>query len=804
MAFDIVTYAILKAYIDANSGGGTGGTTNYPDLRNKPKINSIELVGDKTSTELGFSLVSTTGDYNDLSNLPIKLTKLSELQNDMGFITNTVDNLINYYKKTEVYTKVETNDLINGISTLRVMIVDSLPTTNISTNVIYLIKVNDTSVYEQWMYIGGAWANLGSTEIDLNNYYTKTQTNNLLAGKVDKVTGKQLSDENFTSTEKAKLANLQFYTLPAATPTRLGGVMPDGVTSVTDSFGKLTIRFPTPPSEINDATTSTDKTWSSSKISTELAAINRDGATIADNVINDYQTWSSKKIDEELAKKPSIDDTTISTTKTWSSDKISKDINVVDDIAKNINYAQKTVNKRGTKQLIDNKVTFNINTATTSGAAVITLINQEVVLNSEISNYDYLNFTSGFDGVITIKSDTKIAVKDIVYNNSNTINEANGSVFSLMTSLLTSTSGAYGAFHLIARGWFKTPTVFFLHSIGNPLPTNQNWYKVFSIDLITGVDVESVTIDPVNYVNTTEGIEDSPVGSLIAMMGKTAPKHYLICDGTTYNIADYPYLAQYFKEQHGISNYFGGDGVATFAVPDSRNLFIRGYHGDKTDKLSGEIGIHQEATRIPRINPYGSGTNYVLSVDYENAGQNNSISEYDKVLSKTGRIYKDITLTPIITNNTTSIYAHTTRPENMAALYCIKYEPTYFMSIQGLMEESTLWEGSKVLLCDKDSITFTNESVTFSNNINNYDMIRIIYYWHRTSDNLSLVPSHVDLLPMEDTPIFGLQYNYTMMLRCEMNGNILKFINSISSNRGNTTGNAIKVGKVIGIKYKTS
>lgn len=34
---------------------GEPGTTNYNDLENKPKINGIELVGNKTSEELGLA-----------------------------------------------------------------------------------------------------------------------------------------------------------------------------------------------------------------------------------------------------------------------------------------------------------------------------------------------------------------------------------------------------------------------------------------------------------------------------------------------------------------------------------------------------------------------------------------------------------------------------------------------------------------------------------------------------------------------------------------------------------------------------
>lgn len=77
-----------------------------------------------------------------------------------------------------------------------------------------------------------------------------------------------------------------------------------------------------------------------------------------------------------------------------------------------------------------------------------------------------------------------------------------------------------------------------------------------------------VTIDPVEYVDSTKGIEDTPVGEIIRTLGYKTPKHYLACDGSVYNIADYPHLAQYFKDNFGSSNAFGGDGTTTFAVPD--------------------------------------------------------------------------------------------------------------------------------------------------------------------------------------------------------------------------------------------
>ena len=41
-----------------SSGGGSGGTTNYNALNNKPKINGVTLSGDKTLKELGIDTLT--------------------------------------------------------------------------------------------------------------------------------------------------------------------------------------------------------------------------------------------------------------------------------------------------------------------------------------------------------------------------------------------------------------------------------------------------------------------------------------------------------------------------------------------------------------------------------------------------------------------------------------------------------------------------------------------------------------------------------------------------------------------------
>lgn len=125
-----------------------------------------------------------TIDYNDLKNKP---TKLSDFINDGVFITNTVNDLINYYTKSQTYTKEEINNLVSVIPKFDIDVVSELPTENISSTTIYLLPSNSSAndMYKEYIYVNNNWELLGIQKIDLTDYYNKTEINTLLSSKVN-------------------------------------------------------------------------------------------------------------------------------------------------------------------------------------------------------------------------------------------------------------------------------------------------------------------------------------------------------------------------------------------------------------------------------------------------------------------------------------------------------------------------------------------------------------------------------------------------------------------------------------------
>lgn len=114
-------------------------------------------------------------------------TKLSDLNNDVGFITASTNNLINYYTKTNTYTKAEVNSLIQTIPHFEIQVVSTLPSTGVY-GVLYLVPSQETAsqnLYDEYIWAKSSpssttygWEKLGTASLDLANYATKTWVEN--------------------------------------------------------------------------------------------------------------------------------------------------------------------------------------------------------------------------------------------------------------------------------------------------------------------------------------------------------------------------------------------------------------------------------------------------------------------------------------------------------------------------------------------------------------------------------------------------------------------------------------------------
>lgn len=75
---------------------------------------------------------------------------------------------------------------IADVSTFRAEIVEGLPSTGAS-NILYLVAKSSSesgNVYDEYLYIGGAWELIGSTGIDLSGYVKSSEMHALTNSEV--------------------------------------------------------------------------------------------------------------------------------------------------------------------------------------------------------------------------------------------------------------------------------------------------------------------------------------------------------------------------------------------------------------------------------------------------------------------------------------------------------------------------------------------------------------------------------------------------------------------------------------------
>lgn len=105
-------------------------------------------------------------------------------------IQEIITNLLNYY------TKAQVDELIQSIARLEIKLVDSVEEVT-EAGYIYLVPKESTEqkdIFDEYIFYDGKPELIGTTQIDLSNYYTKTEVDDLLDNKAD-------ADTVYTKTE---------------------------------------------------------------------------------------------------------------------------------------------------------------------------------------------------------------------------------------------------------------------------------------------------------------------------------------------------------------------------------------------------------------------------------------------------------------------------------------------------------------------------------------------------------------------------------------------------------------------------
>lgn len=180
-------------------------------------------------------------------------TELDKKQPVGDYITNAVDNLVNYYLKSETYTRSEVKELIGSLTHINIKVVSSIDDVT-EPNVIYLVPVNSgksDDYYNEYILVNGSPELIGNTRVDLSDYYTREQTNDLLNGK--QPVGNYVTSVNGSAPDEGGNVSIDVQTYTAG----------EGI-DISDS-GVIAVANP-----MDDGRVSTKTTWSSARVTEVL------------------------------------------------------------------------------------------------------------------------------------------------------------------------------------------------------------------------------------------------------------------------------------------------------------------------------------------------------------------------------------------------------------------------------------------------------------------------------------------------------------------------------------------------------
>lgn len=148
-----------------------------------------EIANTKTTIDETAQTVSENANSVQQEKIAIDETK-TDIDKKYTEISNTASKLNTKYNNltSNYYTKEATNSLISSTTKPKYSVVNELPTSDISTDIIYLKSTNTTStdgIYEMYTYQDNNWVKIGTSNPDLADYYTKELANSTFATKTE-------------------------------------------------------------------------------------------------------------------------------------------------------------------------------------------------------------------------------------------------------------------------------------------------------------------------------------------------------------------------------------------------------------------------------------------------------------------------------------------------------------------------------------------------------------------------------------------------------------------------------------------
>lgn len=187
------TNAVTQSSTDLVESGAV-----YTALSGKVNTHSTDGVPDRLMTAAEgtkLSGVALGAQVNTIESISLNGSEVTPDANKnvaLTVMTNAVNDLVNYYLKSETYTKTEVDTLIGAVTGINFEVVSQLPTTDISTTTIYLVPSADPgtqNIKDEYICLDttttpATWELIGSTDIDLSGYVTTSDLNTALADYV--------------------------------------------------------------------------------------------------------------------------------------------------------------------------------------------------------------------------------------------------------------------------------------------------------------------------------------------------------------------------------------------------------------------------------------------------------------------------------------------------------------------------------------------------------------------------------------------------------------------------------------------